>query len=93
MERMVTDRSVKKVIVICDKVCAEKADGREGGVGTETQIISGELYSQVDAAQRHQKFVALITERNEQGKPYMPTFMRNRIYIDMSDSEGGNRCF
>ena len=40
MEKMVTDPSVRKVVVCCDRIYAEKADGRQGGVGTETQIIS-----------------------------------------------------
>lgn len=41
MERMVTDPAVKKVLVISDEIYADKADGRRGGVGTETQRISG----------------------------------------------------
>lgn len=86
MERMVTDKSIRKVIVICDRLYAAKADGREGGVGTETQIISQEIYSQVDPTDQEQKFVAIITEKDEGGKPYIPTFIKSRIYIDMSDA-------
>ena len=44
MESMVTDPNVTKVIVISDKTYAEKADARKGGVGTESQIISPEIY-------------------------------------------------
>ena len=40
MERMVSDSSVKRVIIVSDKLYAAKADDRRGGVGTETQIIS-----------------------------------------------------
>jgi len=69
MEKMVTDVSVKKVVVVCDRLYAEKADGREGGVGTETQIISQEMYNQVDSTDQKQKFVAVITEKNEEGIP------------------------
>src|SRR5450631_3686414 len=39
MEKMVTDPTVEKVIIVSDRVYAEKADGRRGGVGTEAQII------------------------------------------------------
>jgi len=85
MEKMVTDESVRKVVVICDKTYAEKADGREGGVGTETQIISQELYDQIDLTDQEQKFVAVISEKDESGNPYIPTFLKSRIYIDMSD--------
>ena len=38
MEKMVTDPTVRKVIIVCERVYAEKADGRMGGVGTETHI-------------------------------------------------------
>ena len=81
-----TDPSVRKVLVLCDRLYAEKADGREGGVGTETQIISHELYEQVDPTDRNQKFVPVITEKDEKGKAYVPTYMKGRIYIDMSES-------
>ena len=47
MERIVTDKSIKKVIVVSDKKYAEKADGRQGGVGTETQIITPHIYKKV----------------------------------------------
>ena len=40
MEKMVTDKSISKVLILCDKAYAEKADNRKGGVGTETLIIT-----------------------------------------------------
>src|SRR6266849_537201 len=48
MERMVTDPQVKRVLIICNRSYQEKADGRTGGVGTESQIISPEVYGKVD---------------------------------------------
>src|SRR6266446_10277284 len=48
MESMVVDPDVKKVIIISDKHYAEKADKRRGGVGTESQIMSGEIYKKTD---------------------------------------------
>jgi TIR domain len=81
MEKMVTDPDIKKVILICDKLYAEKTDGRSGGVGKEAQIISGEIYEKQD----QDKFVAVIKERDEAGKPYLPVYYRSRIYIDLSD--------
>lgn len=48
MERMVTDPGVSKVAVICDKEYVERANARKGGVGTESQIMSSELYGKVD---------------------------------------------
>jgi len=83
MEKMVTDPEIKKVIIICDRVYAEKADRREGGVGTETQIISKEIYEKV----QQDKFVAVIVEKDEQGKPYLPAYYSSRIYIDLSQPD------
>ena len=36
MEQMVNDPSIKRVLIICDKEYAEKADERKGGAGTES---------------------------------------------------------
>ncbi|WP_159688489.1 SEFIR domain-containing protein, partial [Cognatazoarcus halotolerans] len=44
MEQMVTNSEIKKVAIVSDQTYAAKADGRAGGVGTETQIISKEVY-------------------------------------------------
>src|SRR5206468_6744780 len=69
MEKMVTDPQIRKVILICDRMYAEKADGRSGGVGTETQIISAKVYEKED----QNKFVAVVTENTEEGEAYLPT--------------------
>jgi hypothetical protein len=82
MEKMVTDPDIKKVILVCDKKYTEKADLRSGGVGTEAQIISPEIYSK----KAQDKFVAVIKERDDSGKPYVPAYYRSRIHIDLSDS-------
>jgi len=77
MEKMVTDQSINKVIIVCDKAYAVKADDRRSGVGTETQIISPEVYARQDQS----KFVAVIAERDEGGKPFLPTYYKSRIYL------------
>lgn len=88
MEKMVTDPEISKVAIICDEVYASKADGRSGGVGTETQIISREVYEN----QEQGKFVAIISEKDDQGKAFLPTYYKSRIYIDLSepDNYAGN---
>mgnify|MGYP002155005664 CR=1 FL=1 len=63
MEKIVTDPEIRKVILVCDRMYAEKADARSGGVGTEAQIISAEVY----AAQDQTKFVAVLAERDRDG--------------------------
>lgn len=83
MEKMVTDPAINKVALICDKVYADKADGRSGGVGTETQIISGEVYAKQD----QNKFVAVVVEKSSDGKAYLPTYYKSRIYIDLSNQD------
>lgn len=82
MEQMVTKPSVTKVLVICDKLYTEKANSRRGGVGTESQIISSEVYQKTD----QQKFIALFFE-TEGGAPYLPAFLKGRLGIDMSTPE------
>ena len=44
MERCVNDTEITKVLIVCDKVYAQKANDRTGGVGDETVIISSEIY-------------------------------------------------
>ncbi|MBN2564257.1 MAG: TIR domain-containing protein [Candidatus Eisenbacteria bacterium] len=89
MEQMVTDPSVDKVLVLADSAYADKADGRRGGVGTETQIISKEVYDK--AAQT--KFIPVVLECDEVGKPCLPAFLASRIYIDMSSPEMLNKNY
>lgn len=83
MEKMVADDDIKKVILVIDEQYSERADKRKGGVGTETQIISAEVYESVD----QNKFVAVIANRDEEGKAKLPIFYKSRIYIDLSDNE------
>jgi hypothetical protein len=52
MEKMVTDPEINKVLIIADQIYADKADGRSGGVGTETQIISKEVYEKLWACHK-----------------------------------------
>ncbi|PHM38217.1 SEFIR domain-containing protein [Xenorhabdus mauleonii] len=89
MERMVKDSQITKVAIICDEVYASRADDRFGGVGTETQIISREVYENQDQS----KFVAIIAEKDELGKPYLPTYYRSRIYIDLSEPDNYTNNF
>lgn len=83
MEKMVTDGAIKKVVLVCDQGYVKKANERHAGVGTEAQIISPEIYSQ----QSQSKFVAVIAERDGEGKPFVPVFYASRIYIDLSSAD------
>lgn len=83
MEQMVTNPSIPKVALIFDKGYVERANNRSGGVGTETQILTYELYEQVS----QDKFVGIIAERDENGRLYAPAYYKSRMYIDLSDDE------
>lgn len=83
MEKMVTDPDVGKVVIICDQKYAEKADERKGGVGTETQIITPEIYAKTEQG----KFVAVVAEKDENEQAYLPAYFKTRIYIDLSDDD------
>ncbi len=82
MEQMVTDPQVKKVVMICDRIYTEKANGREGGVGKEAQILTAEIYEKTAA----DKYAAVLTERDSDGKPFVPAYYHSRQYIDFTDS-------
>ena len=82
MEGMVNDPEIKKVIMVVDKAYADKSNNRAGGVGTEAQIISAEVY----AAQKQDEFVAIVVEKDDSGKIFLPTYYKSRIYIDFTDS-------
>ena len=87
MEKMVTDPSVSHVLMFIDKRYAEKGDARSAGVGTESQIISKEIYQKVVQS----KFVPIACELDEKGQPYLPVFASSRIYTDFSSDEAVNK--
>ncbi len=72
MERMVTDSGVTHVLVFCDKLYAEKADARRAGVGTESQIISKEVYEKVGQS----KFIPIACEITGKGGPCLPALLQ-----------------
>lgn len=86
MESMVTDPKVTHVLVICDRVYAEKADARKAGVGTESQIISGKVYAKV----KQSKFIPIVCEFGDDGEPFLPQFMKSRMWVNFSSSETEN---
>lgn len=67
----------------------KKANDRSGGVGTETQIISNEVYSQIN----QEKFIPIIAERGDNRGAYIPSFMKARKYIDLSNEETFEQAF
>lgn len=83
MEQCVNNPEIDKVLIVCNQKYAERANNRDGGVGDETAIISTEIYGKVN----QEKFIPIIAECDEEGNPYIPTYIKSRIYIDLSNAE------
>ncbi|MGB5946210.1 SEFIR domain-containing protein [Paenisporosarcina sp.] len=84
MEGMVKDSDpIDKVLIICDKGYKEKSDKRVGGVGTEAQIITPQIYKDI----QQEKFIPIVAQRDQQGNNFIPTYIASRLYIDLSSNE------
>jgi len=86
MEKLVVDDTITNVLVMCDKAYTEKADKKIKGVGTESQIISQQVYTKVAQT----KFIPIFCEQNDQGEPFLPVFMSSLIGIDFTTPEKEN---
>lgn len=91
MEQMVSNPAIKKVAMICDRAYVAKADGRKGGVGTETQIITPQIFAANQ--QQQDKYVAIVREHDEEGNPCRPVYFGSRIFIDFTDDSDYARSF
>ena len=80
MEKSVTDPAVTHVLILLDENYANKANKRAGGVGTETQIISQQVYSSVEQT----KFIPIVFERNSNGDVCKPAYLQSRYHFDLS---------
>lgn len=80
MEQCVTNPEIDKVLILSDHLYAQKANQRKGGVGDETTIISAEVYGNAD----QNKFIPVVMERDENGKECLPSYLKSRIYRDLS---------
>jgi hypothetical protein len=84
MEKCVKDPTVTNVLILLNPTYAEKADGRKGGVGNETQIISNEVYADVEQT----KFIPVIFETDDGDyDSCRPLFLKGRVYVDLSKSD------
>lgn len=75
MERSV--RGSDFVLMICTPKYKAKADGRQGGVGYEGDIITGELYANRD----HRKFIPILREGDWNSS--FPSWMSGKCGIDL----------
>lgn len=72
-------RESHRVIIVCTPKYKQKANDREGGVGYETGVITGELYHN----QQQDKFIPIIRIGNIDEA--LPSYIGNRVVIDFSD--------
>jgi len=86
MESMVLDKTISHVLVICDKEYSKKADAKTSGVGTESQIISKQVYDKVNQT----KFIPIVCEYDDKGDACTPLFISSAIYINFSSFERVN---
>jgi len=80
MEQSVTDQSITNVLILLDENYTKKANDRKGGVGTETQIITPELYNKANQT----KFIPIIFEKKD-NQIYCPAYLKSLLYVDLSD--------
>ncbi|MGQ1948818.1 toll/interleukin-1 receptor domain-containing protein [Geofilum sp. OHC36d9] len=83
MEQMVNNPEITRVLLICNKEYADKANSKKGGVGIESMIVSDEIYKKAE----QKKFIPVIFEKDEDNQAYVPIFVKTRIFIDLSNDE------
>lgn len=83
MEQCVNDDAVTNVLILLDPIYAQKADERVGGVGTETQIISAEIYNKVS----QEKFIPVIMERADDLTVPKPHYLKSILHFDLSNED------
>ncbi len=76
-----------KVLLICDKYYAEKADNRKGGVGWETMVIQGDMLTHLDS----NKYIAIIRDSNIDQS--LPIYVKSKFALNWANSEAEDREF
>ena len=90
MEQSVNDPTITKVLIFCDKQYKEKANAKKGGAGTETLIISPNVYEDANSVGKDKKFIPIVMEKDETGKACLPTYLNGLLFIDFSRSQSEN---
>lgn len=76
-----------KVLLICDKYYAEKADNRKGGVGWETMIIQGDMLSR----QEQNKYIAILRDANIDQS--LPIYVKSRYALNWANEDQVDKEF
>ena len=78
MEKHISDADY--ILMICTESYVTKANSGKGGVGYEKMIITSDLMKNIDS----NKVIPIIRQK---GKRDVPTFLKSKLYIDMSNDE------
>lgn len=82
MEKSVHDPSVTNVLLLLNPDYKIKADSRKGGTGIETQIISAEVYQDLD----NDKFIPILFDKmGKDASACVPIYLKDRYRLDLSD--------
>ena len=79
MERAIADNSF--VLIMCTPRYKTKSEAREGGVGYEGDIITGELLK----SRNHRKFIPVL--RSGVWSASAPSWLAGKYYIDLREGE------
>ena len=83
---MIIDPDVQKVIIVPDRVYAEKSNTRARGTDTEARIIPPGILGRQD----RNKSVALVCKKDGTGRTCLPADNTSCIHID--DTDDGHRA-
>lgn len=84
MREGICDKSIDKVLVVCNSDYVKKADSKEkGGVTAETILIIEELSGTTEQT----RIVPIIKEQLESGEVCMPAHLRSYFGIDFCDKK------
>jgi hypothetical protein len=75
MEKSVRDSDF--ILIVCTPKYKVKSDARQGGVGYEGHIITGELFTSAN----HRKFIPVL--RKGEWTAAAPSFLQGKLYLDL----------
>lgn len=78
MEKHISDTDY--ILMVCTESYVTKANSGKGGVGYEKMIVTSDLMENIDS----NKVIPIIRQK---GTSDVPTFLKSKLYIDMSNDE------
>jgi len=82
-------RESHHVIMVCTPEYSQKANIREGGVGIESTIITGEFYEKSNAS----KYIPIVRNYTDRIADSLPTYLRTKLAIDFKDDKKYDQKF